>query len=152
MNIFTILMRALALVATAIPAMAEEGWEVVRLSLERGKAVVLLPLQSEIYSELTEEQPPPQPELHFSGAEGGGVNVAQATLAFPPISVREQVILSPFLAFNGQDDGTIQGQTLAGEGGLVLSLGGRIQAKFAWERTIHPFPFTTFMVNASFHF
>jgi len=135
-----------------LPALAEEGWEEVKDTLYEGKEVVLLPLQSEISSEFLEEQPPPQPELHFNGAQADGGSVAQATLAFPPISVGEQGIIFPFLALKGQDDGTHQGQSLAIESGVVLSLGDKIQAKFAVERTIRPFQFTTFMVNASFHF
>jgi hypothetical protein len=142
---------SLLLPLVPLPALAEEGWEEVKDTLYEGKEVVLLPLQSEISSEFLEEQPPPQPELHFSGDQEGGVNLAQATLAFPPISVGEQGFISPFLALKGQDDGTHQGQSLAVEGGLQLSL-GQLSLHLSLERTIHPFPFTTFMVNASFKF
>jgi hypothetical protein len=95
---------------------------------------------------------PPQPALHFSGAQGDGGSVAKATLAFPPISVGEQAIFSPFLALNGQDEGTSQGLTLAVEGGLQLSL-GQLSLQLSAQRTIRrPFSFTTFTANASFEF
>jgi hypothetical protein len=149
MRIFAL---AILLLTCTSPALAEEGWEEVKDTLYEGKEVVLLPLQSESYYESLGDQPPPQPELHFSGAQGEGGSLAQATLAFPPISVGERGFISPVFALKGQDDGTRQGKSLTGEGGVILSLGGRIQAKFAWERTIRPFPLNTFMVNASFHF
>jgi hypothetical protein len=135
-----------------LPALAEEGWEEVKDTLYEGKEVVLLPLQSEISSEFLEEQPPPQPELHFNGAQADGGSVAQATLAFPPISVGEQGIIFPFLALKGQDDGTRQGQSVVIEGGVIMSLGDIMQLKISGERTIHPFPDTSLQVSGSFHF
>jgi len=157
-NLYLMIMKALfslplslLLPFVSFPALAEEGWEQVRLSLESGEEVVLLPLPSEISSEFLEEQPPPLPELHFSGSQADGTSLAQAMLVLPSLSFGGNGDVTPFLAFKGQDDGT-RDLTLSGEGGVILSLGGRIQAKFSWERTIRPFPLNTFMVNASFHF
>lgn len=146
MRIFSL---AILLLTCTSPAFAEEGWEEVRLSLYAGKEVVLLPLPLEISD--PQEQPPPQPELHFSGAQGDGVSLAQATLAFPPISVGEQGVISPVLALKGQSDGTRQGLTLAVEGGLQLSH-RQLSLQLSVERTIRPFQFTTFKVTASFQF
>jgi hypothetical protein len=150
MRIFAL---AILLLTCTSPVFAEEGWEEVKDTLYEGKEVVLLPLQSERYYESLGDQPPPQPELHFSGAQGDGISLAQAMLLLPPLSDGERSVeAKPFFALRGQDDGTRQGKSLTGEGGVILSLGGRIQAKVAWERTIRPFPLNTFMVNASFYF
>ncbi len=157
-NLYLMIMKALfslplslLLPFVSFPALAEEGWEVVKDTLYAGEEVVLLPLPSETPSEFLEEQPPPQPELHFSGDQEGGVNLAQAMLVLPSLQLGGWAAVTPVLALKGQDDGT-RDLTLSGEGGMILSLGGRIQAKVAWERTIRPFPLNTFMVNASFHF
>jgi hypothetical protein len=132
-------------------AMAEEvdPWESVSRSLDAGEEVVILPLPSEI--ELEEQPPPQQPELHFSGAssEGGG-NIAQATLAFPSISVGEQGVVSPFFALKGQSDGTDQGQIMAIEGGVSLSIGERAHLQLSIERMVYPLPLTAFQMNAVF--
>ena len=137
-----------------LPALAEDGWAGVQSSLEGGEEVVILPLPSEIPAEFVEEQPLVQPNLYFNGIQGDGGSVAQAMWVLPSLSAGENgvVEVTPFLALNGQDDGTRQGQTLAGGGGVVLSLGERIQGKFGWERTIYPFPYTSMQVSGSFQF
>lgn len=146
-----------SLLLSTTPALAEEGsaWDEVSQALYAGKAVVLLPLQSEIHLDLQEQPPPPQPpqpELHFGGANGeGGTSAAQAMLALPTISVGEQGIISPFFALNGQSDGTRQGLTLSVEVGLAIS-GDRGQLQFSIEEMVHPFPITSFKMNAVFRF
>lgn len=113
-------------------------WDDVYRVLDAGEEVVLLPLQSEIYLNLQEQPPPPQLELHISGANGeGGESVAQAMIALPAIPVGEKSSISPFFAFKGQSDGTREGQTLSVEGGLAISIEDRGQLQFSIER-VHP--------------
>lgn len=136
------------------PALAEERnpWGEVSQALEVGKEVVLLPLPSEIYLNLQEQPPPPQPELHFSGDRVEETSTAQAMIALPTISVGEQGIISPFFALNGQSDGTRQGLTLSVEGGISLLVGELVQLQFSIEEMIHPLPITSFKMNAVFRF
>jgi hypothetical protein len=150
-------MKALSILLFSLilstPALAEDGstWKEVSKILDTGEEVVILPLQSEIPLDL-QEQPPPQPELHFSGAQVEHTSTAQAMLALPTISVGEQGIISPFFALNGQSDGTRQGLTLSVEGGISLLVGELVQLQFSIEEMIHPLPITSFKMNAVFRF
>ena len=140
------------------PALAEEvsSWEEVvekeNIKLS-GEWVSIPPIPWRVpYDLLALPTPHPQPELHFSGDNGeGGTSVAQAMLAFPPISVGGQSVISPFFAFKGQSDGTREGQTLSVEGGLAIS-GDRGQLQFSIEEVIYPLPQTAYKVNAVLRF
>jgi hypothetical protein len=135
------------------PALAEEvnPWEEISQALYAGEEVVLLPLPSEI-GERQEQPPPPQPELHFSGAQVEGTSTAQAMLALPPIYVGGQSAISPYFALKVQSDGTREGQSLSVEGGISLSIGDRGQLQVSIEEVVYPFPQTAYKVDAVFRF
>lgn len=140
----------LFLFLSTTPALAEEvsSWEEISQALYAGEEVVLLPLQSEIPLDLQEQPPPPQPKLHFSGANGEeGESVAQSTLAFPPISVGEKSAISPFFALKVQSD-----ESLSVEGGISLLVGELVQVQLSIEELIYPLPQTAYKFDAVLRF
>lgn len=118
-------------------ALAEvDPWEEVVDALRLGDEIVILPLPSELSTEFREQPPPSKPQLHFSGAQVENISVAQVMLAVPLISVGNAGAASPFFAIKGQSDGTREGNALAIEAGMSLSIREWLQVQFSIERII----------------